>query len=161
MSFPQAVTDAVVLNYVAAVLKKGSVTQLLIDAGFWPQVVNQGHLQAVGRIWRTLIEKGYQPARIQLWDDLPTFETILSVGDSLMLGGGLSADTMDFMRSYEQYRGELATILITTNGGAWEAPGDTPGTFGMGQITAAGGSRLLPSGSGRERGDWDTPEATA
>jgi hypothetical protein len=156
MAIPQAITDTQVLDRLASVLKKESVTALLRDAGYWSQVANEAHGMAVGRIWRSLQGKGYTAAQIQAWDEIQSFERILAVGEALALGGGISADTMDFMRVYDDYRTELVDKLyqLLING-VWVAPQSTPGTFQQGQFTSLGNVRngvpvLLPSGN-----DWE------
>jgi hypothetical protein len=89
--------------------------------------------------------KGYTPAQIQQWDEIQTFERILSTGEALGLGGGVSADTMEFMKVYDEYRDELVNHLYQISmGGNWVSPASTPGTFQQGDL----GPTLGPTRNG-------------
>jgi hypothetical protein len=170
MPIPQFLTtETAIQNLLASVMKQQSWAQMAtLNAGtgqYWATIEPLGHQLAADKIFRSFVQRGYLPATIAQWDSGALYETILGVGESVILGGGLEQAGKAFIEQYRAYDKMLMSVLLTING-VWQWTNDSPGTVNVGQLTTAmNGMPLLPPGSrfgrgggyGRQfsPGEWD------
>jgi len=153
MATPLSIGDDPIYDEIAADLHyAGGQTDLLDQAPSWGTIVPAAHAEAAGRIWRRLTTRGYLPTQIQAWDDLPTFEQVLAVGDAFIRGGAIDQAPQGFWDRFNRLEAELFDpgILILI-GGVPQAPQGVFGVAAAGSMSACG---LLPSGWRDQWGFW-------
>lgn len=156
MAIPQFTTDATIGALLANVLKQPSYAALTTAAAYWTGLVTVGHTQATNLIYETLGKKGYDSVlQIPFWDRGVEYETVLGVGKTLILGGGLDQVGKAFIEQYQDLEKILPATLLLINGKAQD-PMNPQGNLNMGQLTQVLGRRLLPHGEGwhRDWGNW-------
>lgn len=147
MATPQFITDDMVLEELSACLHYvGGAADMLVKAPTWGTIVPNAHAKAAGEIYRRLTARGYLAAQIVQWDDGPTFELTLTIGNALIRGNAIEKAPEGFWMEFDEIKKELfdpgILILIA---GVPQAPQGTIGVALAGQIDQTNIANFLPS----------------